>query len=378
MIYEIATGVKPYEHIYSLSTVTLALIRRGLGLSIEAELANRAKKKKKEKKEEEEVVVGGCQRVTSCHRMCMQTTLEQCVSNERVSPGLLRARLSLCGGNRGWAPIRLTLNPEAVLCSEEGGLVYWASGSRGLVTGTVDVSTGNLNSNVLQEAPRPESGLFANRRGKPVPIAVGRATGLTLVEETRQLWVGAENGSRGSVYVFNLPDMRRHHYIHLQDAVLSLAALNGTAVRYGGELMKYRVLIGLANGTVIQFLGTHQEKILENPLQGPKLVVHLLGHRPCIAMQLTTQGHVWCSSGSDVEVLDTVTLKSIRRVPLNYQQQLIENKGGGREGERRQRSDAIMLLCVNRYGVWTVGRRSPILRLWNQESGDLAASYNVR
>ena len=359
LIYEVATGKKPYENVYNLYTVVLALLNNRLKISVEAELKSHDKNSKKKE-----------QTTVSCHRMCMQSTVDQCVTQERIMPNLLKARLSLCGGNHAWSPMRLTLNPECILCSEDGELVYWASGSRGLVTGTLEPSTGVLNSNVLQEAPKPESGLFAHRRGKAVPIAVGRATALTLVEETQQLWVGAENGSRGSVYVFNLPDMRRHNYIHLQDAVLSLAALNKTAVPYGGDLMKYRVLVGLANGTIIQFLGVHQGKILENPLQGPKLVIHLMGHRPCISMQLTSQGHVWCSSGSCVEVLDTVTLKSIRKLSL---------QPPGEEKEvRLQRSDVITLLSISQYGVWTVARRSPVLRLWNQESGKLIASYNIR
>ena len=236
--------------------------------------------------------------------------------------------------------------------------------------GTLDISTGSLNSNILQEAPRPESGLFAHRRGKPVPIAVGRATALTLVEETQQLWVGTENGSSGSVYVFKLPDMRRHHYIRLQDAVLSLVALNKISVRYGGDEMKYRVLVGLANGTIIQFIGVHKDKILENPLQGPRVVVHLVDHKPCIAMQLTAQGHLWCSSGNSVEVLDAVTLRGIRKLPLTMREE-------GKEHVLKK-NDVITLMSINRYGVWTVGRRSPILRLWNQESGNFIASYDIQ
>lgn len=354
LIHEIATGTKAYENVYSLSTVVLAMLHKALKISIEAELNSNKKS----------------QRAVSCHRICMQSTVEQCVTKEHVQTLLLKTRLSLCGGDHEWSPLRLTLNPECILCSEDGSLIYWASGSRGLVTGTLDPSTGVLNNNILQEAPKPESGLFAHRRGKPVPIAVGRATMLTLVEEMQQLWVGAEDGSRGSVYVFNLPDMRRHNYIHLQDAVLSVVALNKVAVKYGGEKMKYRVLVGLANGTIIQFLGIHQGKILENPLQGPKLVVHLADHRPCISMQLTAQGHVWCSSGNSIEILDTVTLKIIRKLHLKSQ---VKDKE-----DPRQRTDAITLLSINWYGVWTVGRRSPILRLWNQDSGDIIASYNIQ
>jgi leucine-rich repeat kinase 1 len=359
LIYEIATGIQPYEHVYDLGTVALALLHKKLKINVEAELNNNGNNKCRKTS----------QRAVSCHRMCMQSSMEECIVKERLAATLLKARLSLCGGNHEWSPMRLTLNPECVLCSGENDLIYWASGSRGLVMGTLDISTGSLNSNILQEAPRPESGLFAHRRGKPVPIAVGRATALTLVEETQQLWVGTENGSSGSVYVFKLPDMRRHHYIRLQDAVLSLVALNKISVRYGGDEMKYRVLVGLANGTIIQFIGVHKDKILENPLQGPRVVVHLVDHKPCIAMQLTAQGHLWCSSGNSVEVLDAVTLRGIRKLPLTLREE-------GKEHVLKK-NDVITLMSINRYGVWTVGRRSPILRLWNQESGNFIASYDI-
>ena len=270
--------------------------------------------------------------------------------------------------------MRLTLNPECLLCSDDAGLVYWTSGSRGLVTGKLDVRSGSLTSNILQETPKPESGMFPKRIPRPAPIAVGRTTALTLVEETQQLWAGAENGERGFVYVFRLPDMRRHHYIHLQDAVLSLVAFNQSSINFGGDLMKYRVLVGLANGTVILFLGVHKERVLENPLQGPKFVVQLMDRRPCIAMQLTGQGHVWCSSGPNVEVLDSVTLKSIRKVSLACPAPTPEEKGLS----PMPRNDIITLLRVNWYGVWTVGRRSPILKLWNRESGAFISQYNIQ
>ena len=364
LIYEVATGTKPYEEVYSLPVVVLSLLHKKLQLNVEAELTNSRRRRRNR-----------TQSLISCHRLCMQTSIEECVAREEVVPRLLQARLSLCAGNQEWSPVRLTLNPECLLCSEDADLVYWTSASRGLVTGTLDIRTGTLHSNILQEAPPPESGLFAKRMPKPVPIAVGRATALTLVEETQQLWVGAENGSRGSVYVFKLPDMRTHHYIHLQDAVLSLSALNRLAVNYGGEVTKYRVLVGMANGALIQFLGLHQGKVLENPLQGPKLVVYLVGNRPCIAMQLTPQGHVWCSSGSDVEVLDMVTLRSIRKISLVSPPDPEEK---GIYPPPLSRGDVITLLRVNWYGVWTVGRRSPILRLWNQESGALISQYNIK
>lgn len=264
--------------------------------------------------------------------------------------------------------MRLLVNVEAIICShEDSDLVYWASGSRGLVTGTMTLSDGKLTSDMLQEAPPPESGMFANRRSKPVPIAVGRATGLALVQETKQLWVGTENGQMGSVYVFNLPDMRRHHHIHLQDAVLSLCAINKLADRLGGEDMHYRVLVGLANGTIILFLGLHAGKVLDNPLQGPKLVISTYQRKPCLTMTLAS-GCIWCSCGDTMEVYDICSLKLLRRLST-FQ------TGGG--GSGTSRGDVITLMSISGKGVWTVGRRSSVLRLWDQRTGEFRASYDI-
>lgn len=298
--------------------------------------------------------------------------MEDCVSvSFPLSPKILGARFSLCAGDHQWSPMRLLVNVECMLCSEDARLVYWVSGSRGLVTGTVDPITGHLLSNVLQEAPPPESGLFANRRAKPVPIAVGRATSVTLVTKTQQLWVGTENGQMGSVYVFKLPDMRRHHHIHLQDAVLSVCAINNIASKLGGVgEMEYRVLVGLANGTVILFLGVHKGKVLENPLHGPKHVVTTQQHKPCLGLHLTPDGYVWCSVGDTMEVLDMKTMKLVRCVKCQQPSQA----GPGRTA----RGDVIILMEVSSKGIWTVGRRSPVVRLWDQFDGSLIASFSVQ
>ena len=359
LVYEMASGKQPYEDVYSPNMVVLALLDKKVELNIEAEIRTSPKWERKEV------------RICGCQRLCMQSTLEQCINSNPVLPNLLGARFSVCAGDREWSPMRLTVNVECMLCSEEADLIYWASGSRGLVTGTLDPNTGILISNILQEAPTPESGMFANRRAKPVPIAVGRATVLDLCQATQQLWVGTENGLVGSVYVFNLPEMRRHHYIHLQDAVLSLCAVNELGAKFGGDNMKYRILVGLANGTIILFLGMHQGKVLENPLQGPKLVVVTQGRKPCLGMTLTPDGYIWCSCGDALEVLDIVSLKSVRRLSTQVNH-------GEDKSKTLVKGDVITLIVVNSRGVWTVSRRSPVLRLWNQVSGQLKASYNIR
>ena len=287
---------------------------------------------------------------------------------ENISHREIEAQFRLCAGSCLWSPMRLLVNVEVIISSDEPDLVYWASGSRGLVTGTLEPSTGNLASNILQEAPLPESGMFAHRRGKPVPIAVGRASGLALVQESKQLWVGTENGQMGSVYVFNLPDMRRHHHIHLQDAVLSLCAINRLADQRGGKEMRYRVLVGLANGTIILFLGMHGDKVLDNPLQGPKQVIVTHQRKPCLTMTLTHDGLIWCSCGNTIELYDICSLKLDRRLST------CEGTKGKCLGSR---GDIITLMVVSSRGVWTVGRRSTCLRLWDKRNGHFKASYDV-
>ena len=300
---------------------------------------------------------------TGCQRLCLQSSVDHCLVADLISHRELEARFSLCAGDNLWSPMRLLVNVEVMLASCDSEVIYWASGSRGLVTGSIVPSTGELKYNLLQEAPPPESGLFANRRVRPVPIAVGRASGLALAQETNQLWVGTENGQMGSVYVFKLPDMRRNHHIHLQDAVLSLCAINRLKEGRGGEEMKYRVLVGLANGTIILFLGLRDGKVLDNPLQGPKLVVSTHQRKPCLTMTLTPEGHLWCSCGNSMEVYDVCS-------KLAHVHRLTTSQGG-------TRGDGITLMTINGKGVWTVGRRSPLLRLWDQKNGQCKASYDV-
>ena len=224
-----------------------------------------------------------------------------------------------------------------------------------------------------RSAPTLESGLFAHKRGKPIPIAVGHTTALDMVYATQQLWVGTENGLMGSVYVFNLPDMRLHHHLHLQDAVLSLCALNGCGVHYGGDKMKYRVLLGLANGTIILFFGINQGKIVPNPLQGPKLQMFTTGRKPCLNMCPTSNGYIWCSCGDSLELLDIVSLKSLRKLDA-----LVVAVGGSETPRGLRKGEVIMLMATNALGVWTVTRRSTLLRLWDAVTGAMKASYNVR
>lgn len=310
---------------------------------------------------------------TGCQRLCLQSCIDLCLHSSLVAQDELVARFSLCAGDHQWSPMRLLVNMEVIVPSNDG-VVYWVSGSRGLVTGQMNVSTGELSYNLLQAAPQPESGLFAHRRGKPIPIAVGRATSLALVLETKQLWVGTENGQKGSVYVFNLPDMRRHHHIHLQDAVLSLCAVNRMAQTVCDKKeMHYRVLVGLANGTIIVFLGQRGDKVLDNPLQGPKFVVTTHLRKPCLEMTLTPEGEIWCSCGQTLEVYDIVTLKNIQRLTPGH-----VDGSGTAKGTSTVRGDVIALMDVNGRGVWTVGRRSSTVRLWDRKTGNIKVSYSVK
>ena len=179
----------------------------------------------------------------------------------------------------------------------------------------------------------------------------------------------------GSVYVFNLPDMRRHHHIHLQDAALCVQAVNDKTAQSGVEELAYRALVGLANGTIIVFLGVMEGgRVLENPLQGPKLVVVTHQRRPCLSLSLTPTGHIWCSCGDTMEVLDAATMKVIRRLATSEGSL---NNGKGQKSGSKGKGDVITLTAMNGRGVWTVGRRSKQLKLWDQITASLKGSFTA-
>ena len=362
--YEMATGKRPFEDVYSLDVLLMAILHNKLKINIEAHLTVQSQQ------------LNNQPHITGCHRMCLQSIADECLHDPPRDPTsltVLGARFSLCAGNCSWVPMRMLVNVECLVCSEDASLVYWSSGSRGLVTGVLEPKTGDLKTSLLQEAPTPESGLFAHKRGKPILIAVGHTTALDMVYATQQLWVGTENGLMGLVYVFNLPDMHLHHHLHLQDAVLSLCALNGCGVHYGGDEMKYRVLLGLANGTIILFFGINQGKVVPNPLQGPKLQMFTTGRKPCLNMCPTSNGYIWCSCGDSLELLDIVSLKSLRKLDA-----LVVAVGGSETPRGLRKGEVIMLMATNALGVWTVTRRSTLLRLWDAVTGAMKASYNVR
>ena len=361
LLYEIAMKKKAYEGVLSLPTVITGLYYQKLHLNLEAEL-------------EHLHMIGkeNASVITACHRLCMQSIVNLCVSMEDVSYNLLQTKLSLCAGGFTWGPRKLNLDVECMIPSADGSLVYWASGSRGLVVGNMEPNReGKLYSHILAENPTPESGLFANRRGRPVPIYVGHATAVALSNAQNKLWVGTENGLMGSVYVFDLPDMKSHHYIHLQDAVLSLKVVN----ECDGEEMKHRALVGLANGSIILFYGIHQGRVLDNPLHGPRKVIVSKDKRPCLSIELSRDSHVWCSCGNGLEIFDLSTLQNVRRHSCFHQEKPIEEK---REVVKKIKGDVITLMVIGRRGVWTVARRSSVLRLWDTSSGKLIASLDIK
>lgn len=351
-----------YEGVLPFSTVMTSLYYQKLHINPEAELEllHMGSKKK--------VPV-----ITGCHRLCMPSVMKLCIGMEDVSCDLLRHKLNLCAGDHTWTPMKLNLDVECLLPSSDGSLIYWASGSRGLVVGSVQPNNGKLFSHILAENPTPESGLFANRRGRPVPIYVGHATAMALSLAQNKLWVGTENGLLGSVYVFQLPDMNSHHYIHLQDAVLSLQVVNTTSADQSSasNLQQHQALVGLANGSIILFYGVHQGRVLDNPLQGPRKFIVSKDKKPCLAIHLTNDNQIWCSCGNELEVFDLHSLKPIHHLTCQF-------PSSNEQKNEKKRGDVITLMLVTRKGVWTVARRSSILRLWNSSTGELKATFNVK
>jgi leucine-rich repeat kinase 1 len=349
-LYEITLNRRAYEGIFSLGSVILGLYHQKIKLSIEADTIHFWHLTKTTP-------------IKACHTLCLQSIFNLCVGQADLNFHHLKDRLSLCAGEDTWAPLKLTLDAEALLLGNDQSTIYWASGSRGLVVGYINSSNGDLYSRILAQPPTPESGLFANRRGKPIPISVGHATAIDLCQATDQIWVGTENGLMGSVYIFNLPDMKNHHYIHLQDAVLSLKVLNKDT----DENIKYQTLIGLANGTIILFLGKSQGKVLENPLQGPKKIITTHNRTPCLSIGISCKGDIWCACGNNFQVFDSSNLKSTCCYPLS-----------GSDDAPQAKPDVILYMILSRQGVWSVTRRSTVLSLSDMNSGMLKASFNIK
>ena len=364
LLYELSVGERPLEGVLPLSTIILNLYHQKLVLNIEAAISHKTKEKNAN---------GQSKCVKACHRLCLQSILDMCVNIGDVTIDMLRVRLSLCAGEESWGPLKLTLDIECLLTNEDSSTVYWASGSRGLVVGSIDPISGKLYRHILAEAPTPESGLFANRRGKPIPIAVGHATAIDICRAADQLWVGTENGLMGSVYVFNLPDMKSHHYIHLQDAVLSLKVVNNQPKLVStDDDHQYHVLVGLANGTIILFMGRAGGQPLKNPLQGPRKVIATTDRKPCLSIEMTANGHFWCGCGNSIEVIDSTSLRSLVRHHCLVQQE------GEKGPNSKMKGDVIVLMGLSGRGVWTVTRRSTALRLWDSVTGNIKATFSIR
>ncbi|XP_003391989.2 PREDICTED: uncharacterized protein LOC100636182 [Amphimedon queenslandica] len=65
-------------------------------------------------------------------------------------------------------------------------------------------------------------------------------------------------------------------------------------------------------------------------------------------------------------------MKSVRRNVCSY------SNGGGGASASSVKGEVIIYSGLNRQGVWSVARRSAVLRLWDIKTGELKASFNVR
>ena len=311
----------------------------------------------------------------------------------------------------------MSVSVECLHCAGDPQCVYWVSGTRGLIVGNFNPDTGELFRHIILEAPIPSSGMFANRKGKPIPLAVGHSTCLTIVKATKQLWVGTENGSKGSLHVFDLPDMKNHHSIHLQDAVLSLLAVNGAPQSDSHQLLCYRVFAGLANGSIIMFSGMHKDKVAQMPLHGARKVIVTKDRGPCLSLVLDPRGRLWYSRGDSVEVIDPLTLQHVAELSSLQVQRpkadlVLPSPTGDAASQKpmakrkspassvslsapnsartnaqltrkvtisyKPKPDVIIQLAVSPQGVWSVARRSTKLFCWDLETGKQRVAYDIR
>lgn len=390
LCFELATRERPYEGIYPLPMLVTGMLQGHLNINIEASLLlNRTSNT-----------------TSSCSKMCLQTFMQECFDSKKassiLSPVLLLPKLSLCSGDGNWSPLRTCVNIECIENSTSSGLVHWASGSRGLVVGTLDPTTGKTSHHILQAAPTPTSGLFANRKGRPAPIAVGRASATAIVRESQQMWVGTENGSMGSVYVFDLPSMETHYYIHMQDAVLCLLACNDALCKVGAsERSKRCVLVGLANGTIQLFSGHSSDgtTVCHNPLQGHRQVIVVPSKLSCLSMTLTPSGDIWCACGDTIQILDTSKLQFCnslmsdqhRNSPtlprtelLSSPKSIQSNRLSVKEVKiltklhENTKADMIVLLVHSSQGIWSVARRGTSLKLWDIKTNKIKTEFDIK
>lgn len=392
LCFELATGERPYEDIYPLPLLVTGMLQNLLDINIEASLSLHRRSGN----------------ATSCSKTCLQMFMQECFdikkSTRVTNTTQLLPKLSLCSGDGTWSPLRTCVNIECIESSPSTGLVYWASGSRGLVVGTLDPVAGKISSRILQAAPTPTSGVFANRKGKPAPIAVGRASAIAIVKETQQMWVGTENGNMGSVYVFDLSDMDTHYYTHLQDAVLCLLACNDALYKVGAsERSKHSVLVGLANGTIQIFSGYSSDgtTISNNPLHGQRQVIAVPNRLSCLSMVMTPSGNIWCACGDTIQILDTSKLQfcgslmshQYRNSPVLQHVGLSSSPTSARHNPSRlstkevdaltklqenTKADLIVLLVYSSQGIWSVARRGTSVKLWDISTNKVKADFDIK
>ena len=389
LCFELATGERPYENIYTLPMLVTSIIQGHLDISIEASLSLRR----------------SSNNTASCSKTCLEMFMRECFDIRRCSNVTstiqLLPKLSLCSGDGNWSPLRTCVNIECIENSASTGLVYWASGSRGLVVGTLNPQTGQTSKHILQAAPTPTSGMFKNRKGKPAPIAVGRASAIAIVRETQQMWVGIENGSMGSVYVFNLPNMDTHYYVHMQDAVLCLLACNDALYKIGAsERSKHSVLVGLANGSIQIFTGHSSDgtTVCDNPLRGQIQVIAIPNRLSCLSMVLTRSGDIWCACGDTIQILNTSTLKFRDSLMSNQHRnspvlQHTELTTSARNNPNRlskkeftilaklhenTKADLIVLLVFSFQGIWSVVRRGTSVKLWDINTSKIKTEFDIK
>jgi len=392
LCFELATGERPYEGVYPLPLLIIGMLQGHLNINIEASVLLRQKSGN----------------ASSCSKMCLQMFMQECFdirkSSAITSTIQLLPKLSLCSGDGCWSPLRTCVNIECIENYTDTGLVLWASGSRGLVVGTLDPVTGKTTSHILQAAPTPKSGAFSNRKGKPAPIAVGRASAIAVVKETQQMWIGMENGNMGSVYVFNLPDMDIHYHINMQDAVLSLLACNDALYKIGAsERSRHSVLVGLANGTIQIFTGHSSDgtTICQNPLKGQIQMIAIPNRLSCLSMVMTPSGHIWCACGETIQILDTSKLQFCdslvsnqhRNSPVLQHTGLLSSPKPGRHNPIRlstrdvnilaklhenTKADLILSLAYSSQGIWSVARRGTSVKLWDINTNKIKTEFDIK
>ncbi|KAI6653641.1 hypothetical protein LOD99_3536 [Oopsacas minuta] len=405
LLYELSTGWRPFEGVHSLQEVMRLALHSKLYLNIEADLLYKMNEYDnydenfKRRTSATNLLDGRSVQmgyssatdtfelkqaeVSACHRLCMQPLLDNCLNIKNriiLDLPMIASKLTLCAGEIGWSPLSSDINVQCIVCTRKPEL-YWSSGTRGLLVGHINPRNGKC---MIRALTKPDK----RRHNSEQLQAVGNVTVMKIVESTNQLWIGIENMNKGALYVYDLPDMNNYYCGQLQDAVLSLMPIdkNWESVKElkpdqeGLEMLKYRVLVGLANGNIMVFMGMKNGDVIHNPLEGEKAVL-LQENKPCRGIIQTPRGLIWAACGHKMLVINPLTLKEqpkFKGIAHHREQEILAPYFSTRNSNRFVANETVTDMVISGAWIWTIARRCSYIWIWDWETGRLLLRFDLQ